>query len=160
MKKLSILFAILFVVSMAGLAVAHTISYDPNDVMSQMTVPVHNSEASTTLDPGDVVVWNVGASTSDNKAHVQLTTTADTGIVAGVIWPSSITAGNQGSMVVWGLAQCDIGAQGVADGGPLCSSATSGGGDMCASTDGSGAYATAAAAGTTGGQINCVVDVR
>ena len=155
MKKLfSIILAGLFVVSMTGLALSHSISYEANGKMSNMTVPVYNN-AGATLDAGDVVIWDIDASTSDERAYVTTTTTADTAIVAGVIWPSDIASSGTGSMVVWGLAQCDIGATGIGVSGPLCSSATAGGGDECA--DNAVSYVVSAVNGSLGSQVNCFV---
>ena len=158
-KLLSVLFALALVVSIAGVVYSHQGSYNPqvNDGGAYIAVPVFNNESSTTMDAGDVVVWDISSSTGDNDAYVKLSTTADTGIVAGVVWPSDILAQTSGSMVIWGIVECDIGADGVGADSPICSSATSGGGDQCPSTDGSGSYAMASIAGANGAQIACVV---
>ena len=62
-----------------------------------------------------------------------------------------------GLLIVYGLAQCDLGAQGVGAGGILCTSVTTGGGDLCNTANVSAAYAIAGVAGATGDQIECIL---
>ena len=85
MKKiLSIVFAILLVVSITGVAISHQATYQAkvtNEGGSTITVPVY---AAAALDAGDVLVWAIADSTGDNDMWVATTTTADTGTVAGI----------------------------------------------------------------------------
>ena len=156
MKKARLfLLAFLLLLSMTGLATAQLV-YNPATGMSYETIPVYNNSGGT-LDAGDVVVWDIASSTGDNDAYVTTTTTADTDLVAGVIWPSSIAAASSGTMAILGLVECDLGAQGVASGGPLCTSGTAGGGDMCTSANLSATYAIANTVGATGSQVSCVL---
>src|SRR3990167_8649697 len=81
------------------------------DGSASVKITVYNN-ASADLDAGDVVVWDIDASTGDNDLYVTTTTTADTGLVAGVVWPDAITDGSEGSLVVFGFAECDTGTDG------------------------------------------------
>lgn len=124
-------------------------------------VTVYNNSGSD-LDVGDVVVWDIGSSTGDNDLYITTTTTADTGIVAGVVYPSAISTGNQGAIVVYGFAECDTSSLGINAGGTMCTSGTAGAGDTCANagTAGNNAYAIASAVGTASAQVNCFIDVK
>lgn len=156
-KLLSFLLVGVALLGVSTLASAHSISYNPEDTMSQMTVPVYNNSGSP-LSAGAIVVWDIGSSSSDNDAWVTTTTTADTAIVAGVIWPSAIGTAQSGSMAVWGLAQCDV-AGAITAGGPVCSSGTAGLGGNCSNE----ARMIAIMATTTvasGDQANCFVLTR
>lgn len=159
MKKLfSIIFALLLVVSITGVVSAHQATYDPQTTSggAYISVPVYNNSGSS-MDPGMVVVWDVDASTGDNDVYVTTTTTADTGLVAGVIWPSTIAASSSGSMVIWGLAECNLSTSGAGEATPLCTSTTAGGGDMCASGAGPGMYAITSTSGVASAQVGCFV---
>ena len=157
-KTLSVLFALLLVVSIAGVVYSHQGSYNPqtNDGGAYITVPVYNNSGGT-LDAGDVVVWDVDASTGDNDAYVTTTTTAETGIVAGVIWPSSILANTSGAMAIWGIVECDAYGGGFGEASPLCSSGTAGAAKPCLSTTGSGSFAVSNAAVSGSAQGSCTV---
>jgi hypothetical protein len=160
MKKYIGLFVAVLLLGSVTYSYSHSILADPKttDGAAYQVTPIYNNSGAA-LDAGDVVVWDIGNSTGDNDLYVTTTTTADTGIVAGVVL-SAIGIASEGSAVVWGFAQCDIGAQGVGDGGPICTSATTGGGDMCSDANGGQAYAIASAAGASGAQIECFVHVR
>jgi len=156
-----VLFALLAVLFIAGVAFAHTIGVDPKAGPMIQTIPVFNNHASTTMDAGDVVVWDIGNSTGDNDNYVTLSTTADTGLVAGVIWPASIVAQSTGTMAIYGMVECDVAALVVSEHDQLCTSTTSGAGKGCAfSAAGAGGnnYAIAGVASTTASQIACFVD--
>ncbi len=151
-KLLSFLFAALLLTTLTGAVLAHTIAYDPQSTMGNIAVPVYNNSGAA-LAAGDVVVWDIGSSTGDDDAYVTTTTTADTSIVAGIIWPATINAGNTGSMVIWGLAQCDI--KGASNAGSvLCSSTTAGESAPCLDND--SAFAITATDGTDT-KVNCFV---
>ena len=155
------MFLALAMLLIGSVAYGHQISSDPaGNMTSQFPGVQIDVYAAAAVDAGDVVVWDVGASTGDNDAWVATTTTADTGLVAGVIWPNDIAAGNSGSMVIYGMAECDTAGGGIADDGLLCTTATAGAGDDCASTDGSGSYAASTAAAATSGQVKCFVQLK
>lgn len=150
----------LAILLMGSLAFAHTLMYDPTGALSDMTnvqIPVYSVGA---LDAGDVVVWDIDTSTGDNDAYVETTTTADTGVVAGVIWPNAISALGTGTMVIYGMAECDVNASGVGAIAPLCTSTTAGSAGNCVSTDGSGSYAISTATIGASAQGKCFVDVK
>lgn len=157
-KLLSVVFALLLAVSMTGVALSHTITIDPSaaDGSGTQVVPVYNNSGGT-LDIGDVVVWDIGSSTGDNDFYVTTTTTANTGVVAGVVLNSTIAAASEGEIVIFGPATCDVGVGGIDNGGLLCSSTTAGSGKGCASTSGSGAYAIASADIAAGSSGACFV---
>lgn len=119
----------------------------------QVAISVYNN-ASADLDAGDVVVWDLDASTGDNDLYVTTTTTVETGLVAGVVWPAAISDGNTGSIVVYGQAECDV-STGVEAAGVLCSSATAGSGRSC--TNPYYKYAIANTVAVAGGQTACFV---
>lgn len=160
MKKILTILAVLILgtVCTAG---AHTITADPgttNGAASHVW-PVRN-DSSTAFDEGDVVVWDIINSTGNNDLHVATTTTLDTGIVAGVVGSGGIAALSNGSIIVFGLAQCDVSAD-VGDGSLLCTSATAGSGKNCSLVaDEAQAYAIASEAGGSGSTVDCFVTGR
>lgn len=119
----------------------------------QVSISVFNN-AGAALDAGDVVIWDIGASTGDDDLYVTTTTTVETGLVAGVVWPNGISDGNTGTIVVYGQAQCDL-ITGIASSGLLCSSATAGSGRAC--TNAQYRYAIANTAAIVSGQAACFV---
>lgn len=123
---------------------------------ANVKIVVYNNSGSA-LDEGDVVVWDVDASTGDNDLYVTTTTTADTGLVAGVVSSAGIGSGESGAIIVYGLADCDLGEYGAAEAGPICTSGTAGGGRTCASATADNAYAITAAAGAASAQVKCFV---
>jgi hypothetical protein len=155
----NILLAILLSISITGLALAHSgQSYDPQDYFAPMTIPVFNNSGGT-LDAGDVVVWQIGSSTGDNDAYVTTTTTASTSIVAGVVYPASITDQRSGSIAIYGVVDCDIlaGSTGnVANGGPLCTSGTAG--DSIPCPDDQDGFAIAAADSNGATTVKCFLN--
>ena len=159
MKKILGLFiAMLLIASVAG---AHQLSSDPTGAMTTQFPAVYIDVYSAgALDAGDVVVWAIDDSTGDNDAWVESTTTADTGIVAGVVWPNAIAAKGTGTIVIYGMAECDASSAGIGSMGTMCTTSTAGAGDSCAATDGSGSYAIATAAISTSAQGKCFVNVQ
>lgn len=119
---------------------------------ARVKVPVYNNSGSA-LDTGDVVIWDVGSSTGDNDLYVTTTTTANTGLVAGVV-DSAIGAASVGFIVTYGFAECDI-ANTVLNGTLICTGITAGSGRPCVDT--SQAYAIANATIASAGQGNCFV---
>ena len=160
MRKLFSFLAVLMALLVTGLAQAHELAYDPLTGLSYISVPVYNNSGGD-LDAGDVVVWDISSSTGDNDAYVTTTTTADTAIVAGVIWPKTIGTGLEGSMVIWGLAECDVSSVGVVAGGPVCTASSSAGnGDQCTTVAlESNKYAIANTTGSSS-QISCFVNTQ
>ena len=157
MRKLfAFLLAALLVIGLAVIpAVAHNTAYNAKDTMGNILVPVFNN-AGATIDAGDVVVWQIGSSTGNDDAYVTTTTTSDTGIVAGVVWPAGISDQSVGSIAIWGKVQCDIAGTGVGVNGPLCTSGTAGGGQACA--DNAIAYGVATVDAGAGTQADCFVN--
>src|SRR3990167_6535385 len=121
MRKLFLILVALLFVSV-GNADAWFVA-NPRDTAggANVRIPVYNNSGAD-LDEGDVVVWDLGSATGDDDLYITTTTTADTGLVAGVI-ASACTTGSDCSLIVYGLAQCDVGAAGIAAGGILCTSA-------------------------------------
>lgn len=156
-KYLSLIVLAGLVLASATIVFAHTIAYNPEDTMSYMTVPVYNNSGST-LSAGAVVVWDIGSSSLDNDAWVTTTTSADTSIVAGIIWPYAIDAGKPGSMAVWGLAECDMGAFAVSAGTPICTSTSAGTAGNCGSERAMIGITGTATAGNE--QVKCFVNTR
>jgi len=163
MKK--ILMISLAMLLVGSLAFGHQLMSDPAGNMTSqfpaVYVNVHNDVANADdIAAGNVVVLDIDASTGDNDFYVARTSTADTGIVVGVVWPNAIASGSSGSMVIYGMAECDADAGGVAEQGLICASGTAGGGGDCAASDGSGSYATATAAIGASAQGKCFVDIK
>ena len=150
MKKL---FSMLFLAALllsGGLAHAISIPVgeDAKGGPAIWTIPVYNNSGST-MDAGDVAVWDIGSSTGDNDNYVTTTTTADTTIVAGVIYPQDIAAGDTGTMAVHGTVLVDASGIGLNSvGGPVCSSATAGAARSCVTNASAFALVTAVSDGT------------
>ena len=148
MKKImTILFSMLLI---GGTAYAFLggVSPDSTDGQGSVVVPVYNNSGSA-LSAGDVVVWDIDASPGDNDLYVTTTTTAETALVAGVVY-KDIAAGEDGSIVVYGFAQCNVDANGVAAAGLICSSSTAKKGKSCVDNSMAFAIAPAAIDNTTG----------
>jgi hypothetical protein len=130
-KFFGIFLAVLLV---CGVAFAASIpgTEDATDGPAVWTIPVYNN-SSGTLDVGDVVVWDIANSTGDNDNYVTTTTTADTHIVAGVVYPSDIADGAVGTIVIRGVVQVDV-VQGNLQtaGGLACTGTTAGSAGSCA----------------------------
>lgn len=160
MKRLKLLLAVLLVVGVAGLAQlaqAHNVFYNPEDTMGYIGVPVYNNSGSA-MGPGTVAVWDIGSSSGDNDAWVTTTSTDNTSIVAGVIWPNNIPIGTAGYMVIWGLAECDIGPFAVSAGTPICTSTTTGQGNGCGNNAAQYGITETVTAGSE--QVKCFVNTR
>ena len=142
MKKIMLIS--LAILLMGSLAFGHQLSSDPaGNMTSQFPAVYIDVYSASALDAGDVVVWAINDSTGDNDAWVESTTSADTTIVAGVIWPNAIVAAGTGSMVIYGMAECDTSALGIAAAGSLCTSTTAGGGEHCNTGTANAQYAIA-----------------
>lgn len=128
MKKLLLmLFALLCITGVAG--AANIPSYvDAEGGPEVWITPVYNNSGSS-MGAGSVVVWDVDASTGDNDNYVTTTTSADTYIVAGVVYPAAIAAGAVGSIAIRGPVTTNV--LNCAVNGPVCSSAQAGYGNRC-----------------------------
>jgi hypothetical protein len=125
MKKF--LFSVLAVLLMAG--TAYAVVVDPQDGPMILTVPVYNN-SSYIMGTGSVVIWDIGSSTGDNDNYVNLTTTADTYLVAGIVYPTDIASGKTGSIAVYGVVDCDSVGTAYAT-AALCTSTTQGQVNVC-----------------------------
>ena len=131
MRKL--LFALLAVALIAGAAYAASIpqSEDPQAGPGVWLVPVYSAGA---LDVGDVVVWAIDDSTGDNDNYVETTTTAETYLTAGVVFPNGIAAGGTGTIAIKGVVQVDVVSGehgGITEGSALCTTTTAGSVKAC-----------------------------
>uniref|UniRef100_A0A6M3KGK8 Uncharacterized protein n=1 Tax=viral metagenome TaxID=1070528 RepID=A0A6M3KGK8_9ZZZZ len=108
---------------------------DPKNGPEIWTLPVYTASA---LDAGDVVQWCIDDSDGDNDYWVETTTSANTYIVAGVVWPSDIAAGGVGTIAVRGVVDADVayGGYGASAVGPVCTSSTAGSLYSCEATPG------------------------
>ncbi len=140
MRKLFLaLFAILFVVGVAN-ATNIPSTVDPENSAEIWITSVYNYTGSgaTEADVGDVVCWDIDNSTDDNKNWVIQCATADTTLVAGVVYQAAIKGGDVGTIAIKGPVQTDCIYLQTVD-GPACSSATAGSATSCAE----GSYANA-----------------
>lgn len=132
-KLLNGLFALLLVCG--GAQLAHAVSIpeaeDASNGPAVWTVPVYNNSGGT-LNVGDVVIWDSDNSTGDNDNYVTTTTTGDTYIVAGVVYPSAISAASNGTIAVHGVVAVNM-TTGGGDTvkGPVCTSTTAGKARSC-----------------------------
>lgn len=141
-KFQSIFLALLLSFSMTGVVFAANIPeyIDPDDGGPEIwTTEVYNNSGAA-LDIGDIVVWDIGSSTGDNDNWVTTTTTADTFLVAGVVYPVGITTAATGTIAIKGPVSVDvITASATAAGQLICSSATAGSGANCTTQTGQAA---------------------
>lgn len=156
MKRL--FFVLLAVLLMGGVCFAQNQMIDPTTSVAQDRTSVYNNSGGD-LDIGDVVVWDIDASTGNNDAYITTTTTADTHLVAGIVYPDAIATGQVGSILTFGVGTCDtLYGAAPAENGDLCTSTTAGAGSNC-STSGANQYGfcTAVAASNS---CTCFVNVR
>jgi len=152
--------AVLFVVSMIGVASAVNIPKieDPTNGPAIWLLPVYNNETSTTIDAGDVAVWDIGNSTGDNDNYVIQSTAADTFLVAGIVYPVDIVAKSDGFLAIKGVVTVDVGAgNSVGTNSLLCSSAVAGAANTCSdSASDPNAFGFSVAATSAGGAAGTV----
>lgn len=130
--KLSLL-SILLLLGMTGVSFAISIPEvdDAKNGPQVVLIGVYNNSGST-MDVGDVAIWQVASSTGDNDNYVTTTTTSDTYLVAGVVYPADIAAGDIGTIAVRGPVQVDVIAGNLqTDAGLACSSGTAGAARSC-----------------------------
>jgi len=147
MKKFRLfLLTCLLMLSITGLVSAANIpaAVDPDDGGPEVwTIQVYNDDDSSgDFDVGDIVIWDIDASTGDNDNWVTTTATADyTGAIAGIVYPKAIAYHETGSVAIWGSVQADIlNGHGQTLYGYICTSATAGSGRDCASATNSTEY--------------------
>lgn len=155
-KYLYVFLAILLV---AGVAHAISIpqSEDPKTGPAVWTVPVYNNSGGT-LDVGDVVVWDIASSTGDDDNYVTTTTTADTFLVAGVVYGNDILAASRGVIAVHGVVSVDLVTTSHVNAGTLlCSGTTAGAAQACSDltsdNEAIGFSVTEAGTGASTGQV-------
>ena len=68
---------------------------------------VYNNHGST-LDVGDVVVWDIASSTGDNDYYVKKVSETDTFMVAGIVYGNDIAASSNGVIAVRGIVDVDV----------------------------------------------------
>ena len=132
MRKLfSILLAAMLIVSIAGYSQAQGIVDTDAGPYYEVTSVYNNSGG--TLDVGDVVIWDIGSSTGDDDQYVTTTTSADTFLVAGVVYPADIAASSSGSIVTKGAVTVDVATSNNINsaGALLCTGTTAGGAAVC-----------------------------
>jgi hypothetical protein len=144
----------------AGVAFGASIpsSVNPKEGPEIWLTEVYNNSGSA-LDAGDVVVWDIASSTGDNDNYVTTTTTKDTALVAGVVYPAGISASASGSIAIRGVVDCDTltAVDGLGASSFLCTSATAGDGKACTNTNNAYAITTAA---SSSGSATCYVFVK
>ena len=130
-KFLFLLMAILLV---GGLVYAASIpqSEDAKNGPFPWLIQVYNNSGST-MDAGDVAIWDIASSTGDDDNYITTTTTVNTGPVAGVVYPSSIAAGDIGTIAIYGTVGVDVGTTftDIAAGTLLCTTAVAGNAQAC-----------------------------
>jgi hypothetical protein len=157
MKKF--LFLMLVILSFVGYANAESVLIDPQDGPMITTVPVYNN-SSYIMGVGSIVIWDIGSSTGDNDNYVNLTTTADTYLVAGIVYPAAIPSGKTGSIATYGIVDCDSVGTAYAT-APLCTSTTQGLANVCSSTaEDANRVGFAINAITAGSTEKCFVNTR
>lgn len=148
MKKFySILFALLLV---CGVAFAANIPgvVDPDDGGPEVWVTSVYNNSSTTLDVGDIVIWDVDASTGDDDNWVTTTTTAGTHLAAGIVYPKDIAAGESGTIAIRGPVQVDV--MGVVTDGKVCTSTEAAKATTCAGANDANSIGIATSATSAG----------
>jgi hypothetical protein len=156
MKKL--FFVLLAILLIAGNAFAISIPQSESGTTGPavVTIPVYNNLGST-MDAGDVAIWDIGSSTGDNDNWVTTTSTADTYLVACVVYPSDIAAGDVGTCAIRGVVPVDMSTTGVgAAGSVLCTSTTAGSAGNCAAATAIGAFGIVTTA-VSGGSVNAMI---
>jgi hypothetical protein len=132
MKRLFILTALIVCLTVGIVYAANIVRVvDPQNQKEIWITEVYNDDdASATMTAGSVVVWDIHSSTGDNDNYVTETSTADTGLVAGVVYPTDIAFGATGTIAIYGIVDVDTnGAQTVDD--VLCTSTGVGVADDC-----------------------------
>lgn len=158
MKKYLVCLLSLLLISGVAYGASIPNAVNPKDGPEIWLTEVYNNSGSA-LDAGDVVVWDIGSSTGDDDNYVTTSTTADTMLVAGVVYPAGIAASASGSIAIKGIVDCDVpSASGtIAAGSYLCTSGVAGNGKVCTITDNTYALTTGA---SSSGSAKCYIMVK
>lgn len=100
----------------------------PSDSGERWLMNVYNNSGAA-LDDGDIVIWDIDASTGDDYMYVDTIETQDTGPIAGVV-NGSISTAEVGQIVIYG--QKDVDLAGIRNGGigvTVTTSTTTGSGE-------------------------------
>lgn len=151
MRKLFLaLFAILFVVGVASAANIPSM-VDPKTDREVWLMSVYNDEGST-MSAGQCAEWKMDSGTDDNEAYVELCDSVDTFLVAGIVFPANILAGERGTIAIKGPVPATT-VSTIPAGALLCSSATAGSlavcSDMTSDPNAIGFTTTTGSAGST-----------
>lgn len=148
MKKF--LLSLLMLLSFAGVSFATSIpeAIEPNAGGANVWLESVYNNSGSSMAAGSVAVWQVGSSTGGVSNWVTTTTTADTFLVAGVVYPSAIAAGAVGTIAIKGPVNVNaIAGHLNTVGGVACSSATAGSAQSCTTTAANFGIVTVAASG-------------
>lgn len=165
MKRLFILTALIVCLTV-GIVYAANIArvVDPQNQSEVWITEVYN-DAGKELTVGEVVVWDNGDgttgiadSTGDNDNYVTVTTTADTNLVAGVVYPTNIASGANGTIAIYGMVDVYVADVGCTVDDILCSSTTTDHAKDC-TTDSFGFAICQEATGATG-LAKCFINPR
>lgn len=105
MKKLFFVLAILL---MASVASAATIpgAVNAKEGPEIWTTTVYNNSGAA-LESGTVVIWDIDAATGDDDNYVN-TSTTESALVAGVVWPAQIATASIGIIAIRGPVNVDM----------------------------------------------------
>ena len=158
MKRLFLITALIICLSV-GIAYAAQIQrvVDPKNQTEVWITSVFNNSAKE-LTVGEVVVWDIGSSTGDDDNYVTVTTSADTNLVAGVVYPANIPIDGVGSIVIHGAVDVDLADSGCTVDDVLCTSTTTDKAKDCTS-DAYG-FATCMEATAATGLSKCMVKIQ
>ena len=153
MKKLfSFFLSALLLLGLAGNSFAINIPESDNPTAGPQVVTIgvyNNNTGDAQLTAGDVVIWDIDSSTGKNDNYVTVSSTADTYIVAGVVYPRDILAGDIGTIAVKGVVPVTVLSSNAATAkGLLCTSTTVHRAKDCANRDAAFGIVTTVAAGT------------
>jgi len=129
MKNLIFILLVVFMLSMTGLVQAQQ-AVDPMAGPEVWVTSVYNNSG-TALSSGDIVVWNISSSTGDNDNYITTTTTEDTVLVAGIVYPESIGIGKTGSIAVRATGIKINKKEHVGTGGEICTGTVAGKAQLC-----------------------------
>lgn len=133
MKKF--LYSIFALLLLAGVSTAASIppGVDPDNGGPEIwTTSVYNNSSST-VNAGDVVIWDIDQSTGTNDNWINTTTTANTHIVAGVVYPAAIASKDVGTIAIRGPVSVNYvnASQGLLADGDVCAAGTAGKAQSC-----------------------------
>lgn len=125
MKKLFFIFLAVFLLT-ASSAYAQGQAVDPKNGPEVWVTSVFNNSSST-VNAGDIVIWDIDDSAGDNDNYINTTTTADTSQVAGIVWPAAIAGKAYGSIATRAMGiTVNTGYNAPGAGSELCTSGVAG----------------------------------